>query len=55
MRKYRISFLKEVNDECTEREVFIFAGSFEKALEQFKEEVRRYKRITEISELPLGT
>lgn len=51
MRKYRITYLKEVNDECVDITEDVTVPNIEFAIPQFKEQVRVFKRITDINEL----
>lgn len=52
MRKYAITFLKEVNDECVEREDIIDALDIFIALAEFRSTHKVYKRIIAINEIP---
>ena len=54
MRKYLVSYLKEVNDECVEREIEIECMTIFTVLDSFKHKVKVFKRVTSIKELTYG-
>ena len=51
MRKYIISYLKEINDECVDLEEVIEANDIFFALGSFCSKHSVYKRITSIVEI----
>jgi len=51
MRRYLISYLAEQNDQCTDLEVIIEAGTMQGALQFFEYKIKVYKRITKIEEI----
>jgi hypothetical protein len=51
MRKFRIYYYIESNDECVDRELDIECNDIEMALHLFKKEVRVYKRVYKIEEI----
>ena len=52
MRRYLIFYWAEQNDEATDLEIIIEANNIKEAIDKFEEEVRVFKRITTIAELP---
>lgn len=52
MRKYLVSYYTEQNDVCNDCEKIINAEGIEEALRMFKFEVKLYKRITAVYEMP---
>lgn len=50
MRTYKIEYLTEQHDENTECEIEIDAKNIFLALDKFKQEVSRYKRVYAINE-----
>lgn len=53
-RTYIVSYYKEVNDECVDREMEIVAENIPDAIEKMKEQVRVFSRIFRVEEKPLG-
>ena len=51
MRRYRIEYYTERNDECVDLETIVEANTIAEALEKFD---KQHKRITTITELPYG-
>lgn len=51
MRKYKISYLTEQNDENTDLEIIIDADNIGMALMKFQIQVKVYKRVTDINEI----
>jgi hypothetical protein len=51
MKRYLIYYWTEKNDEATDLEIIIKADNIEKALKEFKKEVKVYKSITTVTEL----
>jgi hypothetical protein len=51
MRRFLIYYWTEKNDEATDLEIIVKADDMEKALKEFKKEVKVYKSITTITEL----
>jgi hypothetical protein len=51
MRRYLIYYLAENNNDSADLEIIIKADDMEKALKEFKKEVRKYESITTITEL----
>ena len=51
MRKYEIEYCYECFDCADFNTIMIKANSIEEAIENFKKEIRIYKRITKITEL----
>lgn len=53
-RTYIVSYYKEVNDECVDREIEIEAQSIAEAVEKVKYLIRVYSRVFKVEEKPLG-
>jgi hypothetical protein len=53
-RTYIVSYYKEVNDECVDREMEIVAENIPDAIEKMKGQVRVFSRIFRVEEKPLG-
>jgi hypothetical protein len=51
MRRYLIYYLGENNSETADLEIIIKADDMEKAIKEFKKEVKKYESITTITEL----
>ena len=51
MRKYRVHYYKEINDECVNCEIELEASSFENIYDVFKDRVRLFKRIFKVEEI----
>lgn len=51
MRKYKIYYYKEIDDECIDFERLIEGENIDIALENFKEEIRVFKRVYKIEEI----
>lgn len=51
MRKYRVYYYKEINDECVDCEKEIESRCFVEVFDRFVEQVRVYKRIYKIEEI----
>lgn len=54
MRKYLVFYYAERNDECYDLERIVEANDMIDAIDKFNKEVRLFKRITTITELPYG-
>ena len=51
MRKFRVFYYIERNDECTDLEIYIECASIWDVKETFEKQVRVYKRVYEIIEI----
>lgn len=51
MRRYRIEYYAERNDECVDLEHIVEANDMVEAIDTFNHYVRIVKRITNISEI----
>lgn len=51
MRKYRVYYYREINDECVDCEIEIEARGFSEVFDVFSKQVRVYKRIYKIEEI----
>lgn len=54
MRRYRIEYYAERNDECVDLEHIVEANDMVAAINVFNNEIKLIKRITTITELPYG-
>jgi hypothetical protein len=52
MRRYLIWYWVEQNDESTDLEIIIEANNIKEAIDKFEKQVRLFKRISTITELP---
>ena len=52
MRRYLLYYYTEQNDVCTDLERIVEAKDISSAINVFNNEVKAYKRITTITELP---
>lgn len=51
MRKFRVYYYKEVNDECVDYELDIESKHISNIYEDFQEKVRVFKRVYRIEEI----
>lgn len=51
MKKFRVYYYTERNDECTDLEIDIQCNSIWDVKEEFEKQVRVYKRVYEIKEI----
>lgn len=54
MRRYLIFYWVERNDEATDLEIIVEADNIKDAIKEFEKQVRLFKRISTITELPYG-
>ena len=54
MRRYLIFYYAERNDECTDLEHIVEAYDISAAIKAFEYQIKSFKRITTITELPYG-
>ena len=52
MRRYLIWYWVEQNDESTDLEIIIEANNIKEAIDKFEKQVKLFKRISTITELP---
>lgn len=52
MRRYLIFYWAEQNDEATDLEIIIEASNIKEAINKFEKQVKLFKRISTITELP---
>lgn len=54
MRTYKIYYYAEQHDECHDLEIEIEAKNIFLALDKFKQEISRYKRVYKIEEIVIN-